>query len=505
MKKNKRPTLRPPEPIIDWEERYAKSLGFQAYVYGFPWIYLSFLRWLWTTPGGYALQELRWLASKPDQRKKQKFPWAPINSFFNAHHTATPENATGGSPNPNLLYSVAWLDLGPEPIVLHVPEITDRYYCMQMACLDSDNFAYVGTYATGTAAGDYLIAGPDWNGKMPKRAQGRVQDVLPRSRTPAALIFGRTKVKANDQSDLRLARSIQERYRLTPLSAWPKLRPRRAHTKIDPHAFLDPRENAVGAWIEMNRAMAENPPGVPPGIDQSELLRLFATIGVGPGQSWSDQSEATKKGLAAAAHEGLKFLPEMAQGRGKTVRNWTFPPNYIGRSGQNSDFITRAAVQALAGVAAHDARQAVYINTALDCKGDRLTPGGEYTITLGKNDFPAFDPTYHGYWSLTLYQVPGYNLVNHSTNYTVSSDDPVNSHGGMVIYLQHADPGQLSKGEYWLQSPPSVNPDNNEKITGIYLLLRVYVPGPEVWYTQTWLPPKIVPQVTTTPLPPPTS
>jgi hypothetical protein len=90
------------------------------------------------------LQELNWLKSKPAQRKKQKFPWAPINSFFNAHQTAKPDNATGGSPNPNLLYSVAWLDLGPEPIVLHVPEITDRYYCMQMACMDSDNFAYVG-------------------------------------------------------------------------------------------------------------------------------------------------------------------------------------------------------------------------------------------------------------------------------------------------------------------------------------------------------------------------
>jgi hypothetical protein len=313
------------------------------------------------------------------------------------------------------------------------------------------------------------------------------------------LIFGRTKVKANDQSDLLLARSIQARYRLTPLSAWPKLRPRRAHAKIDPHAFLDPRENSEGAWIEMNRAMEENPPGVPPGIDQSELLRLFATIGVGPGQSWSDQSPETKRGLAAAAHEGLKFLPEMAQGRGKTVRNWTFPPNYIGRSGQNSDFITRAAVQALAGVAAHDARQAVYVNTALDCKGARLIPTGKYTITFGKNDFPAFDKTYHGYWSLTLYSVPNYNLVYGSEHYTVSSDDPVKDDGGMVIYLQRDEP-ELSKGVYWLQSPPS-----GTDVTGIYLLFRVYVPGPEVWYTQTWLPPEIVPQVITTPLPPPTS
>ncbi|HYJ06041.1 MAG TPA: DUF1254 domain-containing protein [Chthoniobacterales bacterium] len=485
MKKSTRPTLRPNEPIIDWQERYAKSLGFQAYVYGFPWIYLSFLRWLWTTPGG------KKLGAKSGQKVS-----APINFFFNAQQTATPANATGGSPNPNLLYSVAWLDLGPEPIVLHVPEITDRYYCMQMVCMDSDNFAYVGTYATGTAAGDYLIAGPGWAGKVPEG----VQDVLPRSRTPVVLIFGRTKVKSGDTADLKLANEIQAQYGLTPLSDWPVFPPTNPlpPLKRDPHEFLNPTENWEGAWLEMNRAMEENPPGVPPGIDQSELLRLFATVGVGPGQSWFDQSEATKKGLAEAAHEGLKFLPEMAQGRGKTVRYWTFPPNYIGRSGQHSDFITRAAVQALAGIAAHDACQAVYINTALDCTGARLVPETKYMISFGENDFPAFDPTYHGYWSLTLYQVPGYNLVSGATNYTVSSDDPTKSDGTMVIYLQNENPLPLPTGEYWLQTPDPNNPDNKD-ITGLYLLLRVYVPGPDVWYTQTWLPPEIVPQVTTTP------
>lgn len=479
-KKTQRQSARSTDPIIVWQERYASSLGVQAYVYGFPWIYLSFLRWLWTTEGGHALAKKTGI----------KVPSAPLNFFFNSPEPASPKNATGGSPNPNLLYSVAWLDLGPEPVVLHVPEITDRYYCMQMACMDSDNFAYVGTYATGTAAGDYLIAGPGWMGTVPEG----VQDVLPRSRTPAALIFGRTKVKSGDQSDLDLAHEIQAQYALTPLSDYPSFPEPTPPPPLakDPHEFLNPTDDTAGAWIEMNRAMTENPPGAPPGIDQSELLRLFATVGVGPGQSWPDQSEATKKGLAHAAHEGLKLLAQMNQGRGKIVRNWTFPPNYIGRSGQNSDFITRAAVQALAGIAAHDASQAVYVNTALDCNGDLLDPTKKYTITFDKDSFPAFDKTYHGYWSLTIYQVPGYNLVSDSTNYTVSSDDPTNSDGGMVIYMQNAEPPMpLPTGEYWLQAPA---PPPASDATNFYLLLRVYVPGPEVWYTQTWLPPEIVPQ-----------
>jgi hypothetical protein len=41
-------------PRESWEEEYAYTLGVQAYVYGFPWIYLSQLRWLWTAEAGKA-------------------------------------------------------------------------------------------------------------------------------------------------------------------------------------------------------------------------------------------------------------------------------------------------------------------------------------------------------------------------------------------------------------------------------------------------------------------
>jgi hypothetical protein len=107
-------------PALDgWEEEYAYSLGLQAYVYGFPWIYLSQLRWLWTTEGGKAVAKAKGLT----------LPWAPLNSFWNSPELATPANTTGGSPNCDTLYSVAWLDLsraasavgsgGDGPLLLH--------------------------------------------------------------------------------------------------------------------------------------------------------------------------------------------------------------------------------------------------------------------------------------------------------------------------------------------------------------------------------------------------
>ena len=268
---------------LSWEEQYAYSLGMQAYVYGFPWVYLSWLRWLWTTAGGKALQEKEGLT----------LPWAPINTFFRSPVLANPSTPTGGSPNCDTLYSVAWLEVKDEPIVVSVPEVTDRFYCLEMACIDSDNFAYVGTHTTGTAAANYLIAGPGWAGEVPTE----VLDILPRSRTPTILIMGRTQVLNNTDEDKNKANAIQHQYRLKPLSSWPDIAVPTKHDLIDPHSIVNPTENTEGTWISMNRAMTENPPGVPPGINQLELLKLFATIGVGPNQSWENQSSATKKGL----------------------------------------------------------------------------------------------------------------------------------------------------------------------------------------------------------------
>ncbi len=51
------------------------------------------------------------------------------------------------------MYSIAWLDLSKEPVILSVPDVGERYYTMEMASLDSDKFAYVGTRTTGNRVG----------------------------------------------------------------------------------------------------------------------------------------------------------------------------------------------------------------------------------------------------------------------------------------------------------------------------------------------------------------
>jgi hypothetical protein len=264
-----------PSKTNEAEEGYAYSLGIQAYIYGFPWIYNAQLRWLWASLGGKKVT------------KGESLPWAPINSFYHATALASPKNTTGGSPNCDTLYSTAWLDVSDDPIVLSVPAVTDRYYCVEMVCMDADNFAYVGTRSTGVDAGDYLIAGPGWNGHVPRN----VLDVLPRSRTTTIFLLGRTAVNNSKKPDLLRARDTQHKYRLTPLSDWPKT-PRPRPSKVMLPYGLD-YSDTTGAWKTMNESMTQNPPGVPPGINQDQLLKLFATIGIGPNQKLDQQSQST--------------------------------------------------------------------------------------------------------------------------------------------------------------------------------------------------------------------
>lgn len=468
-------------PGLPWQQTYAAMLGQEAYVWGFPWLYLTQICWLWTSDEGKKLAAEQGI----------KIPWAPMNSFFHSSVLSNPSYQSGGSPNCDTLYSTAWVDLAKEPLVLSVPEITDRFYNIEMASLDSDNFAYVGTRATGTQAGHYLIAGPSWAGPVP----ANVSDILPRSRTPIAFLLGRTGVNSDAAEEVQLAYERSLGYTLTPLSRWidPGLEPEDPPRAMVP-ANLD-YENPQGTWLTINQAMTQSPPGTYPAIAQTELINLFATIGIGPHQRLDAQTQATLTGLQTAATEGLSLLKAMSYGRGKPVNGWTYPPTDLGRAGEHSDYITRAALQALGGIIANDPDEAVYLNCSTDGDGVPLQSRETYTMTFtpppAGSGFPPIVEGFHGFWSVTLY-TPSYNLLEGSNNYTINSYDPDFSKrmkdGGLRIVIKATDPGQMEDGWYWLQSPKDSNPDGG---SDFFLILRVYVPGPTVSGSQTWPPPPI--------------
>jgi hypothetical protein len=119
---------------------------------------------------------------------------------------------TTGANRDNLI-TVGWLDLSKGPQVLYVPDFSGRYYSVQFTNPSKNtNFAYVGTRATGTQAGDYLITGPGWKGQVPS---GMTQISSPNN---SVLVVGRTLVYSD--SDLSTAYDLSKQIQLTPLSGW---------------------------------------------------------------------------------------------------------------------------------------------------------------------------------------------------------------------------------------------------------------------------------------------
>ena len=69
--------------------------------------------------------------------------------------------------NVDTLYSLAWLDLSKEPMVLSLPDTHGRYYLMPMLDAWTNIFASPGKRTTGTKAGNFAITGPGGAGKLP--------------------------------------------------------------------------------------------------------------------------------------------------------------------------------------------------------------------------------------------------------------------------------------------------------------------------------------------------
>lgn len=115
-----------------------------------------------------------------------------------------------GTGTDSLLYIGGWLDLSEGAQVLHVPVFNKRYYSIQFTDPSTGtNFAYVGTRATGTGAGNFVISGPGWLGSIP---HGMQQICSPNC---FVLVVGRVFVE-ND-SDVAVAFDLASQVVLMPL------------------------------------------------------------------------------------------------------------------------------------------------------------------------------------------------------------------------------------------------------------------------------------------------
>lgn len=131
-------------------------------------------------------------------------PATPFNTFGHASTLAGPQDRFV-SINNDTIYSIAQVDLSAGPVRLEVPDTGGRYYVLQFVDAWTNNFTYVGHWATGTKAGSFLLVPPGDDHTTSKRPSSAFP-------TAVASIVGRWAV--NGQDDLP---AVQANLTLTPL------------------------------------------------------------------------------------------------------------------------------------------------------------------------------------------------------------------------------------------------------------------------------------------------
>jgi hypothetical protein len=434
---------------VDWRETWAYLIGMQAYAYGFPALYYTNLRF------GMV-------------RQPQGVIDTPLNTLFHVPRLSDHNDQYGGSPMRDAIYSVAWLDLRTEPVVIHAPDSGERYVSIQLAEFYSDLFGYVGPSVNGGRAQTALVVGPQWQGVAPAGI-----DTVLRSPTPSAFLVARVSTPGGD--DLIAARALQERSWIKPLSALQSGLP-----TLEVREVLAPSgpDQPLADFRTMNAALRENPP---PAGDEA-LLRQFAQVGLGPlaTTAMDDLDVATQRGLARALVDGPKLLANVALSGGNTkqVAGWFYGDKHWGRMAAAGDYLGRASPQAFSGILEHWIEQSTKLRTFVDADGGDLSGEHRYVLRFGKDEMPQA----RAFWSITLYDERFNMADNPIGRYGIGSLTEglsFGADGALEILLQHERPAPALQAN-WLPTPAGK----------FNLFLRTYLPGPGVM-DQSYAPPPV--------------
>lgn len=419
----------------------AKDIAEEGFIYGLPLVM------------NYAVMQEYAVDRNSGQFK------APFNEIYNMHHVATPADTAIITPNSDTPYSILWLDLRAEPMVISVPTVEkDRYYSVQLIDGNTYNFGYIGTRATGTEPGDYLVVGPDWKDETPTG----IKQVF-RSTTPFTFAAFRTQLFHPD--DMPNVEKIQAGYKAQPLSAFLEQPAPLAAPKIE---FLP----ATTAGIKDNffQYLDAALQFVPETPRDKEIRAKLARIGIGPGKTFEfkDLSLEHKAEFLVAMKQGNDKVDKWLASGNKDINGWNVGSFFGDEAFYNGDWLMRAGA-AKGGLYGNDAVEAMYPYTRTDAAGAPLD-ASEHNYTL---TFPADQlPPVNAFWSVTMYDGKSQLLVKNPINrYLINSpmlpEMKKGADGSLTLYIQKDSPG-ADKESNWLPAP-------DDKI---YLVMRLYWPKP---------------------------
>ncbi len=439
----------------------AQAIAKEAFVYGYPMVMG------YKTMYNYAVY-----TEDPDYK-------GPFNHVSCLARVFTPEDTAIVTPNADTPYCLFWMDLRTEPMVLSVPELApERFYHFQLIDLYTHNFAYVGTLSTGNGAGNYLIAGPDWDGDKPAGIAGVI-----RSETNFIINVTRTQLFGPD--DLMKVEEIQGRYELQPLSAFAGTETPAAASALNFPVWIEGSQfdERVFNYLDFVLMLLDKP------LESEQALwGHLSRIGLGPDNSFDftalpgDIQEALRAGVKDGIGDIENIIVEetddpLASAKMFGTRRFlqkSAKDNY----GHENHYLVRAVAGHI-GLYGNSAAEAIYPTYLADSDGlpyDAST--NRYTLTFENGKFPPVK----AFWSLTMYDGKTQLFINNPLDrYLVNSpmmdQFAISDDGSLVIYISKESPGEALESN-WLPAPDGP----------FYMVLRLYGPEPEALEGK-WTPP----------------
>ncbi|MBW2508597.1 MAG: DUF1254 domain-containing protein [Deltaproteobacteria bacterium] len=403
---------------------------------------------------------------------------APFNEITHMTELVGPEFKDIVRPNNDTLYSLGWLDLRAQPMVITVPKIENRYFSVQLVDMFTHNFAYMGTRATNGEAGSYVIAGPEWQGTKP----GDTQAVF---KSESEFVYCIVRIEVRGPDDLGAVNALQNEFHLTPLHVFLGRSRAPAASGITFPSY-DAGKAKSAAFIDLLGFMLDR---VRP-YGEDELMKRFRRIGIRAGAASAslDLDPATRTAVEAGVGRALVAInraagdPSSLPGvTARTEDGWQGLVGIFGdRATMGSNYLTRAAA-AMIGLYGNDAEEAYYPIASTDGSETPLDGSKhDYTIRFEREQMPQVD----AFWSMTMYSLPDQLMVANSIDrYSIGDRSALRygEDGSLTLYIQDQSPGKGLEGN-WLPSPGGP----------FSLQFRMYLPKAEA-LDPLYLPPAVTP------------
>ena len=290
-------------------EQEAHAIAVDAYVYFYPLVIMDITRLQSTNiePG-------------------REFGKGPMNAFTNVPSYPPADIKLVVRLNFDTLYSIAWLDLTKEPMIVSAPNTNGRYYLLPMLDMWTDVFASPGWRTTGTDAYSWAVVPLGWGGTLPEGV-GRIT-----APTPFVWIIGRTKT--DGPADYDAVHKIQAGYKITPLSLWGQP-PQSVEVKIDPSIDMKTPPKIQVDTMPAGKFFAyaaELLKVNPPHITDEPIIAQLKKIGMDPGRSFDiDKADpAVRNALASAPAEAQKLMAWKLPTLARVVNGWSMNTDTMG-------------------------------------------------------------------------------------------------------------------------------------------------------------------------------